>query len=179
MPHNPEKNLIQFLLTMAFVIAIAIFNWFKRRSEEPPETGSEKTLSPPPRSTRSSAGTAPPPVAPRPSARKTDWEEELRRLLEGETATPAPGEQSPQETHSAPAPPPLPPPPPVYSRPRPAPTQPAAVEQERGLPVAPVGLTASSESYQRASQLDKKVAEHLRAIASQVEQHKVVSQGRV
>ena len=164
---------------MAFVIAIAIFNWFKRRTEEPPETGSERKLSPPPRSTRPSAGTGPPPVAPRTPARKRDWEVELRRLLEGETAAPAPQEQAPQETHSVPAPPPLPPPPPVYSRPRPAPMQPVAVEPERGLPVELAGLTASGESYQRASQLDEKVAEHLRTISDQVEQHKAVSQGGV
>jgi len=174
MPHNPERTLIQFLLTIAFVIAVAIFNWIKRRSEEPPEAGSERQLSPPPRSTRPSAGTAPPPVAPKPPTRKRDWEEELRRLLEGETTAPAP-----DETHSAPAPPPLPPPPPVYSRPRPAPMQPVAVEQERGLPVELAGLTASAQSYERASQLDVKVAEHLRAIASQVEQHKVMPQGGI
>src|SRR6185369_7087217 len=103
-----------------------------------------RKLSQPPRSTRPFGGTAPPPVAPKPPARKTNWEEELRRLLEGETAEPAPA-----ETHSAPAPPPLPPPPPVYSRPRPAPMQPVAVEQERGLPVELTGLTASAQSYER------------------------------
>ena len=179
MPHNPERTLIQFFLTIAFVIAVAIFNWIKRRSEGPPETGSERNLPPPPRSTRPSAGTAPPPVAPMPPARKRDWEEELRRLLEGETTTAAPPERAPQETHSVPPPPPLPAPPPVYSRPLPSPMQPVAVEPARGLPVELAGLTASAQSYQRASQLDEKVAEHLRAIANQVEQHKVVAKGGI
>ena len=174
MPHNPEKTLIQFLVTMAFVIAVAIFNWIKRRSEEPPETNSEGTPSPPHRATRSPAGTAPPPTAPRPPVRKRDWEEELRRLLEGETATPSSQAPAPPPTPAAPAPPPLPAPPPVYARPRSAPMQPVAVEHERGLPVQLAGLTASAQSYERASQLDEKVAEHLRGIADQVARHKGV-----
>jgi len=52
--------------------------------------------------------------------------------------------------------------------------QPVAAEQERGLPVQLAGLTASAKSYERASQLDEKVAEHLRGIADQVARHKGV-----
>ncbi len=38
------------------------------------------------------------------------------------------------------------------------------------------GLTTSTPTYARASQLDERVAEHLREITKQVEQHKMVQQ---
>ena len=46
-------------------------------------------------------------------------------------------------------------------------------EQDQGLPVELPGLTASAQSYQRASQLDENVAERLRAIGKQVQLHPV------
>jgi hypothetical protein len=165
MPHNPDKTLVQFFLTIAFVIMVAVFNWFKRRSqsEEPPETGSERKFTPPNRPQRPQTGTVPPPIAPRPPPRKTNWEEELRRLLEGES-TPAP----PPVRETAPAPPPLPAPTPVYTMPLPAPIRPVSVKQERRLPVELAELSAAP-----ASQLDERVAERLRQIANQVERHAV------
>src|SRR5437773_9243535 len=61
---HPEKTLIQFLLTMLAVIAIAIFNWIKnRRTDEPPQTGSERKITPPTSVPRQRM-----PPAPRPAA---------------------------------------------------------------------------------------------------------------
>src|SRR5438093_5296317 len=121
---HPEKTLIQFLLTMLAVIAIAIFNWIKnRRTDEPTETGSERKITPPTSVPRQRMPPAPRPAAQTPPAKKRmNWEEELRRILEGREPA---------------SPPPLPPtaaPPPPLPALRPIPARPIAVEQERGLP---------------------------------------------
>ena len=107
MPHDPHRTLIQFLVTIAFLIVVTIFNWIKKQahSAEPTETRSEREPSSPGQPTAHSRRSSPPPAAPRP----TSWEEELRRLLEGESAPPPPLPPQPahEEPRYQPAPPPL------------------------------------------------------------------------
>jgi len=45
------------------------------------------------------------------------------------------------------------------------------VEQDLGLPVQLPGLTASTQSHERASQLDHTVAEHLQEVSQRVRLH--------
>ncbi len=176
MPRDHDRTLIQFLVAVAFMVMMAIFNWIKNRSQsqEHTDTNSERKDPPQPRASPGPADSARIPKEARP--RKIDWEGELRRMLEGTTATPPPLPPKPlpaEPTHVPPRPvitlPPI-------QRPTPTPIRPAQVEQERGLPVALPGLTTSTPTYARASQLDERVAEHLREITKQVEQHKMVQQ---
>ncbi|HMC28667.1 MAG TPA: hypothetical protein VKM56_12830 [Verrucomicrobiae bacterium] len=159
---------------MAFVIVIAFFNWMKRRSQsedEPTDTSSERRV--PPRSLPTPmTDSAPPPTTSKPVRRKIDWEAELRRMLEGNVPPPVPPRPVEPEARRAPVPSP---PPVAFPSLHPAhpPIEPIAQPAERGLPVELAGLTVSAQSYQRASQLDEKVAEHLRQIAKQVETHAV------
>src|SRR5947209_4597910 len=159
MPHNSDRTLLQFLLTIAFVIVVGIFNWIRKRSEagQPSDTSSERPVPPPFQPRRQTTR----PVLSSPAPRKMNWEEELRRMLEGEQPAPPPLPEQP----AAPAPPPL-----IHTA-RPALMRPVIIEQERGLPVQMPGLTASAQSYERASQLDENVAEHLRDIGAQVRRH--------
>src|SRR5260221_5427827 len=135
------------------MIVWGILDWLKKRAraQDPGKTWTTTETSQPP--------------APRPAG-KTDWEEELRRVLGGEQS-----------------PPPSPPPVIVYHEPRATPPLAAptalpravAMRVEAKEPVAvPVpGFAQSMEAYQRASQLDVKMAEHLSQIAEQVRTHAV------
>ena len=196
MARHGDRTLIQFLLTMAFVLVVAIFNWLKNksRSADTEDTSSAPEAPPriPPPGQRSSAAPT------RPPAKKSDWEEELRRLLEGEQEQPPAPPPMPPPVHHEPIPPippvhqePLRPIRPVHHEaPRPAapihvpplvakaPVRPLVIEQERGLPVELAGLTASTQSYQRASELDEKVADRLRQITDRVGRHAAVQQTR-
>ena len=152
MPRHTDKSVIQFLIVLGVMIVWGILDWLKKRvrAQDPGKTWTTTETSQPP--------------APRP-ARKTDWEEELRRVLGGEQS-----------------PPPSPPPVIVYHEPRAtpplaAPTPPRAVtmraEPKAALAVPVPGFAQSIEAYQRASQLDVKMAEHLSQIAEQVRTHAV------
>src|SRR4051812_43512969 len=98
MPRSPEHNLVQFLVTMAIVIVVAIFNWLKKRnqSEEPSDTGSEREFTPPPQPRRPRAPSTAPPIAPRRPARQTNWAEELRRMVEGREPVAEPAREEPR-----------------------------------------------------------------------------------
>lgn len=127
---------------LIFAVIAVISAWWKNRqrdNQSPPGAGGG---GPPPLPTR--RGT---PAPPKPS----NWEEELRRLLEGEE----------------PAPPPVAAPPRPTPKPPPIPRTPTAVvgeegEMEKGLAVELPKLAESTRSYQRAKALDRKVGEHMR-----------------
>jgi len=151
-PRHTDKTLLQFLIVLGIMIVWGILDWLKKRvrAQDPGKTSTTTETRQPP--------------APRP-ARKTDWEEELRRVLAGEQSSP-----------------PSPPPVIVYEEPRPrppiaAPPPPRAVTMRaapKAAPTVPVpGFAQSIEAYQRASQLDVKMAEHLSQIAEQVRTHAV------
>ncbi len=170
MPRHIDKTLIQFLVFMGVMILWGILDRLKKRgrAQGSGETGTTtETRQPPTRTAGSSPADALPPL-PRP-ARKTDWEEELRRLLGGDQSSPPPT-------------PPLI----VYEQPRPTPpsAEPARMtrppltravtmrtEPQVATPVPVPGFAESIQAYQRASQLDVKMAEHLSQIAEQVRTH--------
>jgi len=147
-PRHTDKTLVQFLIVLGVMIVWGILDWLKKRvrAQDPGKTWTTTETSQPP--------------APRP-ARKTDWEEELRRVL-GDVRSPPPVilYEEPRATpHFA------------------APTPPRAVtmraEPKAALAVPVPGFAQSIEAYQRASQLDVKMAEHLSQIAEQVRTHAV------
>ena len=182
MQRHPENNFLQFLVAIAFFIMVAIFNWFKRRQadaeserEQPPSTQPP----PPMRHTREAPPSAPaPPRIPT----ETAWERELRRLMEPEA------KQLPPRSEPAHEPPPLthtvstagaerrPPqtwvtPATVRPTAPPVEVRPMRSAEDLGIPVELPGLLTSGASYERASELDTRVADRLRSISQRVALH--------
>ena len=150
------------LITIAIFVVIAIISsWLKKKQEPEDESWPGQSPSPPDR----------PAERPKPRPKAASWEEELRRLLEGDEPASAPA--PPVIVHEAPRPPrspsavpplrPVPPPVPAIER----------DEEDIGLPVHLPPLTQSVQAYQRASQLDLQVAERLRRIEQQVTHHTI------
>ena len=135
------------------MIVWGILDWLKKRvrAQDPGKTWTTTETSQPP--------------APRP-ARKTDWEEELRRVL-GDVRSPPPSPPPVIVYHETRATPP-------FASPTPLPRAVTMrAEPKAALPVPVPGFAQSIEAYQRASQLDVKMAEHLSQIAEQVRTHAV------
>ena len=91
-----------------------------------------------------------------------DWQEELRRLLQGQNTQ--------GQKPSAPAPPKLPTPTPAPVRRMAAPR--AQPERSEGAVVFQNPLVQSSAAYQRASQLAGRVEQRLQAVDAQTTSHK-------
>lgn len=89
-----------------------------------------------------------------------DWQEELRRILQGEAP-------------AAPAPPKIPPPPPAQQpvRRRPAVSPRAEPEPSEGTVEFPSPLKESSTAYSRAANLQGRVERRLRAVDEQTTTH--------
>jgi len=151
-----------FLLVLGGLYALQA--WWKKRAEKeqaetPPPWPGQQQQQPGPAQPQRPAR----PPAQTPAAR---WEEELRRLLEGESAPPAPPPVAP--------PPPLRPP---KLPPKPVVSKPIVVvdrDMETGLPVQMPKLEHSAQAFLRASQLESKVAQHMRRVEQQVTTHKKV-----
>jgi hypothetical protein len=80
---------IEFFVFLIIAGATALFNWLQKRNQEPEDWAGQQ----PPRPNRTPTPTrsSPPPLPQTQPARKTtDWEEELRRMLEGTAAPPPP-----------------------------------------------------------------------------------------
>src|SRR5580692_2319708 len=93
-----------FITALVLLVVSALATWMKKKAGAPPDPDD--------------ASPGQPPVnRPRPTARPTSWEEELRRLLEGQSPTPPPRPMQP---------PPM----------RPA-SPPMARQQPRQMPPAP------------------------------------------
>lgn len=152
----------QLIFLLVVVVISMLHSWWKKRKGEPePETESESWPGQKP-------GRPMTPPAGRPASpqsKAANWEEELRRLLQGE-----------EPVH--PAPPPVvvqvpPPLPRAASRPAP---RPVVIEQvdpdmEKGLPVQMPSLEQSAQAFLRASQLESKVAAHMQRVDQQVTTH--------
>jgi hypothetical protein len=134
---------------LVFVVISVLASWLQKKQQsqqEPPSL--------PPRRPRGQS--TPPPRHPQPAPQPVSWEEELKRLLEGQTAEP----------------PPPPPPPIVVPHRQPAP--PPSLPRESAHPIehSPVevtfkalpGLTESTLAYAEASTLEEKVQQHLRDV---------------
>jgi exonuclease VII small subunit len=128
---------------LVFLAIAAVSSWLKKRQQGDREDGP-----------------SPPSQAP---SKPAGWEEELRRLLEGDEPSPPPPPRRP------PPPPPVAPAPPVRPAPLPRATRQAdAGEMDKGLTVELPVLTQSAQSYERASQLEQQVEQfmHRRAALS-------------
>lgn len=146
------------LITLLIFAAIAIVSsWLQKKrkqgEQDPwgdgggPPPPMPKRREPPPRRERV------PSQDDRPQAPKpTNWEEELRRLLEGEQPAP-PLVVRPQPAPAA-KPPPIPKAPLVLAT--------EEGEMDRGMVVELPKLAESAQSYQRAKSLDQKVGEFMR-----------------
>lgn len=158
-----------FWVFVAIAVGSAIFEWLKKKGQQPDadeSAGQELRPGSPDHPSR--------PTAPLPKA--GDWEAELRRLL-GEAPAPTPPPTAPPPPRHDPAPPPLstsrpiivPLPPPVVQRPMPAPVQipvarPPREPEEEELPMRLTKLDQSRAAYEMASQLHESVADRLRQI---------------
>jgi cytoskeletal protein RodZ len=180
---DPLISLVVFVL---FVVGSALLNWFKRRQQEAEaqrEQVERARRTGTPVATESTAeeavewDSAPAETTANPKARS--WEEELKRLLEGDFANPPPTSRP-----EAPAPPPVvivqprpqPPPlprapepvlaplPPVFSRGGQTEDSPSHEEHEGTGHLAT--LTQSAQAYDRASHLSNLVAAKLAAMDS-------------
>ena len=147
------------IILLVLWLLSALFNWIKRRAEEK-QSGAPAPVPPRP-------GEHPAP-APAPATAAKTWEEELKRLLEGESPVFTP----------APPPPVAPPiivtvPPPVLAPARaparaPATRRTAAVEpwsEESDAPSRPLATLRESEAaFSSASQLHERVAARMRHV---------------
>jgi hypothetical protein len=159
------EQLIIFLLFVIGSIISSVIQHKKKKAEAQQQRELEE-LTRRPSGERRAAPPAPQPQAswPRNAA---DWQEQLRRMLEGE-APPPPVIKPvllPPERPSQKTPPPLPPP----SRKQPS------RELSEGDLVYKTPLTTSAANYERASNLHANVQERMRAIAQQTTTHKVAN----
>jgi hypothetical protein len=152
------------ITALILLVVSALATWLKKKGAEPGDGDS-------------SPGSQQTPT-PRPLQRPTNWEEELRRMLAGQPpAEPPPGRPTPPPTKTTPwqTPPPVVIRPVLVSQKRPTvvstpravpapPPVPSSVEMSAGR-MAP--MTESKTAYDRASQLDKKVAEHIGRVSGQ------------
>ncbi len=156
---------------LIFLVAVVVISmlhswWQKRKGEGEPESPAWPVPNPrrPSVPPRQSPQTRPP----QPPA--ASWEDELRRLLQGEE--PSRPAAPPVVVQSAP-PPPLPravaPRPRVVSKPEP--TVDLGGEMESSLPVHMPTLEHSAQAFLRASQLESKVAAHMNRVDQQVTMH--------
>lgn len=186
------SNSWESLLVFVAVMAISgVSNWLKRRQAE-----RERSFVPQPRSepkplrTNRPVSPANPPPTPVPLPRPVlQWEEELRRLLEGDTEpapTLAPAPPPPPPVPAAPPPPPLQPPrmpAPQAREPHPThlpvptrspvrfPEMPGALDDAPAPAFQLATMEQSASAYGRASHLDDKTGVRLRDIDAQTVRH--------
>jgi hypothetical protein len=164
----------KLIFLIVIVVITALHSWWKKKHGEPEEgdqpwPGQPQRPGQPPQ--RRPPGTAPRP-APPPKA--TNWQEELRRLLEGETA-PRP-QPAPPPVLAQPPPLPRPPrqqpaaPPPFLARTQ-IPVPDEGREQETGLPVKMPSLEQSAQAYLHARTLDARITERLKQVEQAVISH--------
>jgi type IV secretory pathway VirB10-like protein len=159
-----------FWIFVAIALATWIYNLIQKKAEEQPgSSGDEERPTFPPAS--------PPRSGVPPSAKS--WEEEIRRLL-GEEPPPSPPPLPRPAPSSAPPvivarPGPVAAPRPVVHKPKPpAPArspQPVIVEPEDRPATLLAKFDQSRAAYKKASRLHESVAERLRRIDQQTEQH--------
>lgn len=155
------------LIFLVAVVVISLLHswWQKRKGEGEAESPAWPVPNPRrpsvlPRQTPQTRPAQPPAAS---------WEDELRRLLQGEE----PSRPAPPPVTAQPAPPPIPRP--AAPRPRvvakPEPTVDLGGEMETSLPVHMPTLEHSAQAFLRASQLESKVAAHMNRVDQQVMTH--------
>ncbi len=155
----------KLIVIAVIVVGSIIHSWIQRKQEEAAEGAAPPEPPPgqPPRPR--SSGTSNQPPRPAGSGGGLNWEEEMRRLLQGE------GQRPPSRS---PVPPPVPKPvpaapPPVLARSS-IPVPDEGTEMEVGLPVRPVTFDQASSAHDRA-QIQSMVAQRMQDTASQVAAH--------
>ena len=148
------------IVLLVLYLISAFFNWIKRRAEQK-QSDALPSTSPRPGHPPAPA-TAPAPV----TAAKT-WEEELKRLLEGEA--PVFGSPAPSPPPPVAAPIIVTVPPPVLAPARPSATRRAAavepMSEESEAPSRPLATFRESESaYREGSSLDRRTAARLQKV---------------
>jgi hypothetical protein len=159
----------QLIFLLVVVVLSVLHSWWKKRKgQTEPDSESAPGQPPRPQMTPPAGRPSPPP------SKAASWEEELRRLLQGEEpGRPAPPPVVSQQPRAMP--PPLP-----RSAARPVPAPQAVVIQqsdpdmEKGLPVKMPSLEQSAQAYLRASQLESRVAEHMQRVDQLVTTHQKV-----
>ncbi len=178
-----DWNIIALIV---FALFSALASWMKKRgtltdtletlgededhpSQRPAPHAAQRPVPPPLAAT--------PPSAPPPRPKALDWEEELRRLLQGEPADapPPPVIQVPQAPSrpipTTPPPKPAPAPRP-FVNPKPSPVlASAAASEEEGPRQSIAELRESATAHQRASHIDQLAGQHLRQAVQRPEQH--------
>ena len=182
---SPEKplpgGLDTFWILLLIVLGSAINEWLKKKKQTGKKdswpTGSDSQQPRDPATQQ-----MPRPASPRPKA-KSDWEEQLRRLLDGEMPMAKPPPVAPPH-----APPPILPV--IVQEPKPSPPKgpvvaatpvtrtaplalsgPGTAEAAKTVEVHLQALKESAAAYQRASHLHEGVAEHLKRVEEMTEHH--------
>ena len=169
-------SLDNLIILVVIAVLSGLHSWWKKKHGEPEaeEEDNDSPLPPRPRAPR--PGSVPPPQHPPAS----NWEEELRRLLQGEKPAPTPPPMAPPPFVMAP-PPPLPPAPRPVIRQSAAPKPHLAHsnipiplegdEEEVGLPVKMPSLEHSAQAFLRRSSVESMVTERLLQAGKQVADH--------
>ena len=166
-----------FWILLLIVLGSAINEWLKKKKQTgkkdswPTGSDSQQPCDP-------ATQQMPRPALPRPKA-TSDWEEQLRRLLDGEmpVAKPPPVAPPPIRPVIAQEPKPSPPQGPVVAAAPVARTAPLALsgpgtaEAEKAVGVHLPALRESAAAYQRASHLHEGVSEHLKRVEEMTEHH--------
>lgn len=139
------------LVFVVILLLSGVSNWLKRRQAEKEEAELQRTQPPRPAGPHPAP---PPPPAERPAL---NWEEELRRLLSGESEPPSP----PPVRRVEPPPPPVMAPPPLAPKPMvaaPAPRTAAPPTIDEDSDVTPLRLPAGTHFAPTAESLDSENA---------------------
>jgi hypothetical protein len=152
-------GLESLLIFLVFIVISGLSTWLQKRRQAGEDQSDWVPGEEPPNGPHRQGTPQPPPVSPRRPmpAPLQNWEEELRRLLEGDR--PQPPEPPPQA-----APPPLPS---SSSRPQPVPI-PASSERRRTVPLAPAHAEIESPRASRLEDSDQayRLARHRQAEAA-------------
>jgi len=157
--------------TIVIVVIAAIATWFKKLGQ--PKDADDDSRTPRPMNPQ---GQPRPSSTPRPQSRPVSWEEELRRLLEGEApAAPPPMRPPPVVISQAPRAIPVTPPPlprPAYApQPQPFMGSPPPVPVSFEAPPRQLAtLAESSQAYERASTLGSTVSQYIESVPGQAVQ---------
>jgi hypothetical protein len=148
------------LLLLIFVAVSIISSWLQKKQKG--QQDEEEEAQPPKRRPHGPSAPPPPPVG-RPVPRPRSWEEELKRLLEGQIEEPPapPPPPTPVVVQPRPPAPRVPPPLPARTAESPRPAEHSPVEVTfQALP----GLTQATHAYAEASTMEEKVQQHLREV---------------
>ncbi len=142
----------QLLFLVVVAVLSILHSWWKKSRGE----GEEDTP-------------APQPGRPQQRPAAQNWEEELRRLLQGDDE---PERPAPPPVIARPQRPAAPPPLPAATARRPQPAPPAlfvdaSAEAEGGLPMQMPTLKQNAQAFLRGNQMEQRVAEHMHGVRHQ------------